>query len=102
MLSARRTRFHCPTSSSPLRWPLETFPALEIECQCPIVTRALTVTFLIPAFGMLWGAVFLGETITLTMSAGCGLVLLGTALTLWRPAGERMPQSSTLGERSVR
>ena len=47
-------------------------------------TRALTVTFLIPAFGMLWGAVFLGETITGTMAAGCGLVLLGTALILWR------------------
>jgi hypothetical protein len=26
LLSARRTRFHCPTSFSPLRWPLETFP----------------------------------------------------------------------------
>jgi len=47
-------------------------------------TRALTVTFLIPAFGMLWGAVFLGETITGTMAAGCGLVLLGTALILWQ------------------
>ncbi len=46
-------------------------------------TRALTVTFLIPAFGMLWGALFLGETITGTMAAGCGLVLLGTALILW-------------------
>jgi drug/metabolite transporter (DMT)-like permease len=52
-------------------------------------TRALTVTFLIPAFGMLWGALFLGETITATMAAGCGLVLVGTALILWRPAGAR-------------
>jgi drug/metabolite transporter (DMT)-like permease len=49
-------------------------------------TRALTVTFLIPVFGMLWGAVFLGETITATMAAGCGLVLLGTALIFTRPA----------------
>jgi drug/metabolite transporter (DMT)-like permease len=54
-------------------------------------TRALTVTFLIPAFGMLWGAVFLGETITGTMAAGCGLVLVGTALILWRPAPARAP-----------
>jgi drug/metabolite transporter (DMT)-like permease len=42
-------------------------------------TRALTVTFLLPAFGMLWGALFLGEPITLTMAAGCALVLAGTA-----------------------
>ena len=43
-------------------------------------TRALTVTFLIPVFGMLWGALFLGEAITPTMAAGCALVLIGTAL----------------------
>jgi drug/metabolite transporter (DMT)-like permease len=49
-------------------------------------TRALTVTFLIPAFGMLWGAVFLGETITATMAAGCALVLVGTALIFARSA----------------
>ncbi|MET0555738.1 MAG: DMT family transporter [Vicinamibacteria bacterium] len=54
-------------------------------------TRALTVTFLIPAFGMLWGALFLGEAITPTMAAGCGLVLVGTALTLWRPARAPLP-----------
>jgi drug/metabolite transporter (DMT)-like permease len=58
-------------------------------------TRALTVTFLIPAFGMLWGALFLGETITATMAAGCGLVLLGTALVLWqRPEGGRARSSA--------
>jgi drug/metabolite transporter (DMT)-like permease len=45
-------------------------------------SRALTVTFLIPVFGMLWGAVFLGEVITATMLAGCALVLVGTALIL--------------------
>jgi drug/metabolite transporter (DMT)-like permease len=52
-------------------------------------TRALTVTFLIPMFGMLWGALFLGETITGTMAAGCGLVLLGTALIIARPPAPR-------------
>ena len=43
-------------------------------------SKALTVTFLMPAFGMIWGAVLLDEHITLVMLAGCGLILLGTAL----------------------
>ncbi len=48
-------------------------------------TRALTVAFLMPAFGMLWGALFLDETITLPMIAGCALIVGGTAAVL-RPA----------------
>jgi drug/metabolite transporter (DMT)-like permease len=43
-------------------------------------TRAISVTFLIPAFGMLWGALFLGEQVTLGMIAGCAVILFGTAL----------------------
>ncbi|MBM4221229.1 MAG: DMT family transporter, partial [Gammaproteobacteria bacterium] len=43
-------------------------------------TRAMAVAFLIPVFGMLWGAVLLHETVTLTMLAGCSVILLGTAL----------------------
>lgn len=43
-------------------------------------TKALTVTFLMPAFGMLWGALLLGEQITLVMLAGCGLILIGTSM----------------------
>lgn len=43
--------------------------------------RAMTALFLIPAFGVLWGALFLGETFTPAMVAGCGIVLIGTALT---------------------
>ena len=41
-------------------------------------TRALTVAFLIPAFGMAWGALLLGETITWPMIAGCALIVGGT------------------------
>ncbi|MFM0158702.1 DMT family transporter [Paraburkholderia sediminicola] len=41
---------------------------------------AASVTFLIPIFGMIWGAVFLGEAITSVMFAGCAIVLFGTAL----------------------
>lgn len=43
-------------------------------------TKALTVTYLIPLFAMLWGALVLKEEITIPMLLGCGLVLLGTAI----------------------
>lgn len=43
-------------------------------------TRAVTVTFMIPLFGMLWGSLLLGEQITLHMVLGGGVILLGTAL----------------------
>jgi drug/metabolite transporter (DMT)-like permease len=42
--------------------------------------NAITVTFLIPAFAVAWGALFLGETITPQMIVGCAVILLGTAL----------------------
>lgn len=45
-------------------------------------TKAVTVTFLIPVFAVLWGALFLGETLTLAMAGGGGLILAGTALAL--------------------
>ncbi|HTN50254.1 MAG TPA: DMT family transporter [Burkholderiaceae bacterium] len=41
---------------------------------------AMTVTFLIPAFAMLWGGIFLGETVSPAMLAGCAVILAGTAL----------------------
>lgn len=43
-------------------------------------TKALTVTFLIPLFGMAWGALFLGETVTPVMLLACLLILAGTSL----------------------
>jgi drug/metabolite transporter (DMT)-like permease len=45
-------------------------------------SRALTVTFLIPLFGVLWGYLFLGEPITANMLAGGGMIIAGTALAL--------------------
>jgi drug/metabolite transporter (DMT)-like permease len=50
-------------------------------------TNALSVTFLIPAFAIAWGGLFLGETVNATMIAACGVVLVGTSLVtgLWRP-----------------
>ena len=43
--------------------------------------KAISVTYLIPAFGILWGALFLGETISLMMLIGGSVTLLGVALT---------------------
>jgi drug/metabolite transporter (DMT)-like permease len=43
-------------------------------------TKAVSVTFLIPAFAMLWGALLLGERPTPAMLIGCAVILAGTAL----------------------
>jgi drug/metabolite transporter (DMT)-like permease len=43
-------------------------------------TRALTVTFLISVFAMVWGALFLEETITVARVVGAVVILGGTAL----------------------
>jgi drug/metabolite transporter (DMT)-like permease len=43
-------------------------------------TKAISVTFLIPAFAIGWGALVLGERPGWAMLAACGLILLGTAL----------------------
>lgn len=48
-------------------------------------TRALTVTFLIPLFALVWGALFLDESITAGMLAGCALVIAATWLVLSQP-----------------
>ncbi len=42
--------------------------------------RAITVTYLIPLFAMLWDFLFLAERITPSMVAGGAVILLGTAL----------------------
>jgi drug/metabolite transporter (DMT)-like permease len=42
--------------------------------------RTLTVTFLIPVFGVLWGTLFLDEQVTGYMIVGGLIVLFGTAL----------------------
>jgi drug/metabolite transporter (DMT)-like permease len=43
--------------------------------------RAIAVTFLIPVFAVLWGALFLSESLTRVMVLGCAVILLGTGLT---------------------
>lgn len=45
-------------------------------------TNAVSVTFLIPLFAILWGALFLGEAVTAQMAVGGAIVLVGIALAL--------------------
>ncbi|MEH6625733.1 MAG: DMT family transporter [Motiliproteus sp.] len=42
--------------------------------------KTMTVTYLIPAFAMAWGAMYLGESVTFNMVVACLVILLGTAL----------------------
>lgn len=49
-------------------------------------TKALTVTFLIPLFALIWGTVFLDEAVNLNTLIGCGLVVLATWLVVFQPA----------------
>lgn len=38
------------------------------------------MTYLVPIFAVLWGGLFLGETLTWPLAAGGAVVFLGTAL----------------------
>lgn len=42
--------------------------------------RAIAVSYLVPVFGLAWGAIFLGEIPTGRMLGACAVILLGTAL----------------------
>jgi drug/metabolite transporter (DMT)-like permease len=52
--------------------------------------RALTVTFLIPLFGVLWGFLFLDEPIATNTLFGCALIVAGT----WIAARFAPPRSA--------
>ncbi len=43
--------------------------------------RIMVIPYLIPAFGVLWGTLLLGEQVSTRMLGGCAVILLGTALT---------------------
>lgn len=59
--------------------------------------RAVTVTFLVPIFAQIWGALFIGEPITWASAAGCLLVLLAVALIFERvPGFGRSPRRKAL------
>lgn len=45
------------------------------------VTKTVSVTYMIPLFGILWGYLFLGEQVTSFMLVGGSLILIGVGLT---------------------
>jgi len=45
------------------------------------VNKAISVTYLIPLFGVIWGMLFLDEALSLFMVAGGATILMGVALT---------------------
>ncbi len=50
-------------------------------------TRAVSVTFLVPLFGMLWGAVLLDEAVTFQLVLGATVILAGSALVMMGARG---------------
>ena len=44
--------------------------------------KAITVTLLVPIFGMVWGVAFLGEPVTPGRIAGCAIILAGCSMIL--------------------
>jgi len=56
-------------------------PLLPAHRRCGAV-KAITVTLLVPVFGMVWGVVFLGEPVTPGRIAGCAVILAGCSLIL--------------------
>ncbi|MGL5940975.1 MAG: DMT family transporter [Waterburya sp.] len=45
--------------------------------------KTLIVTYISPFFAMFFGAIILGEPITISMILGCGLILTGTAIAIY-------------------
>ena len=57
-------------------------------------TKALTVTFLVPLFALLWGALFLQEAINLNTVLGCALVVWATWLVVFPGKNAGAPQQA--------
>lgn len=89
------TLFNLPESTSDIS-PIAAFSVLGLALLCTAVayllyfyliesvgpTKTLSVTFLIPLFGMVWGAVFLNEQVTAGMLIGLIVILSSIFLIL--------------------
>jgi drug/metabolite transporter (DMT)-like permease len=60
-------------------------------------TKSLLVTYLLPGFALVWGALFLHEAITLTAILGLAMVLLGISVTSdqWSVVSGRLVKRET-------
>lgn len=58
--------------------------------------NAISVTFLIPVFAVIWGGLFLHEAVGLVMALSCGVILLGTGLAtgVLKPPGRLKPRQA--------
>jgi drug/metabolite transporter (DMT)-like permease len=65
-------------------------------------TAASTVTFIVPAFAIAWGAIVLGEPIGIGLIAGFGLILVSLALVLGLPVGTLARRAAGRTSRTVR
>jgi drug/metabolite transporter (DMT)-like permease len=79
-----------PTTPAPSSW----FAAAALAFFCTAVAyilyfrlianagpaNAVAVTYLVPIFAVAWGGLFLGETLSWPLVAGCAVVFAGTAL----------------------
>jgi drug/metabolite transporter (DMT)-like permease len=82
----------------PITWPI-TLSVLALAVPCSVLayfiyfrlianigpTKTSTVAFLIPLFGILWAATFLGEPVNFGILAGLGVILLS----VWFVLGEK-------------
>jgi drug/metabolite transporter (DMT)-like permease len=59
-------------------------------------TKSLTVAFLIPVFAAIWGALFLGEPVSVSTVVGGALILLASALVLELWPRRRIPGNGTI------
>jgi drug/metabolite transporter (DMT)-like permease len=55
-------------------------------------SRAMMVALLTPMFGVLWGAVLLGEEVTAPLVGGCALIIVSAAMVLARPRDRTQPK----------
>jgi drug/metabolite transporter (DMT)-like permease len=57
-------------------------------------SKTITVTFLIPVFGMTWGGIFLHEIPTAQMLVACAIIIFGTALSAGLLAKSQPPKTA--------
>jgi len=64
-------------------------------------TAASTVTFIVPAFGIAWGAIALGEPVGPELIAGAGMILVSLALVLGLPVAALWRGGLARGGRAI-